>query len=190
MSHAAAPSVRLRRASHLRVCSCRPRSATAKMAVVKTWRGLCKGCRLVLVRVSWGPGDAPRPVVRVPQRALGCKGVRPRSRPRLRLGAGARSAWARGARCGARGCGAAARGCATLYVAEVAQPYCVRVSSWRNYTCRGDPMLWCRGDPMLWCRGDLHLGDDGEGGGVDVGEGQEAKQVHDEVDHCGHRHLQ
>ena len=58
MSHAAAPSVRLRRASHLRVCSCRPRSATAKTAVVNTWRGLCEGCGLVLVRVSWGPGDA------------------------------------------------------------------------------------------------------------------------------------
>ena len=29
----------------------------------------------------------------------------------------------------------------------------------------------------------LHLGDDGEGGGVDVAEGEEAEQVHDEVDH-------
>ena len=30
---------------------------------------------------------------------------------------------------------------------------------------------------------DLHLGDDGEGGGVDVAEREEAEQVHDEVDH-------
>ena len=29
----------------------------------------------------------------------------------------------------------------------------------------------------------LHLGDNGEGGGVDVAEGEEAEQVHDEVDH-------
>ena len=29
----------------------------------------------------------------------------------------------------------------------------------------------------------LHLGDNGEGGGVDVAEGEEAEQVHDQVDH-------
>ena len=35
----------------------------------------------------------------------------------------------------------------------------------------------------------LHLGDNGEGGGVDVAEGEEAEQVHDQVDHRGHGHL-
>ena len=72
--HAAAPSVRLRRASHLRVCSLRPRRATAKMAVVKTCGEGCAG----------GAG--------------GGEGMW--ARPRLRVGA-----WARSAGRGARGRG-------------------------------------------------------------------------------------
>ena len=86
MWHAAPPSVRLRRASHLRVCSFRPRSATAKMAVVKTWRGAHEECgRGVWAGGGEGCGDPGtlRPVVRVWQRALGCKGVR--ATPRLRV---------------------------------------------------------------------------------------------------------
>ena len=69
---------------------------------------------------------------------------------------------------GARGRGEAARGCATLYVAEAAQLYCVRVEVTLLYVSRR---------PYAKACADLHLGDDGEGGGVDVGEGEEAEQV-------------
>ena len=47
---------------------------------------------------------------------------------------------------------------------------------------------WCLGQHGAWGKPSGHLGNDGESGGVDVGEREEAKNVHDEVYQRRHHH--